>query len=106
MSRAERKTYQIAELKDYIYKRDGGICQHCGRQVPYPGQLAHLIPQTKSKIKRYGTHVIHHPGNLKLACSLRCNNALQVSNDPIAEKKIVQGIRLYMASLRGRNICI
>lgn len=70
-----------------IFHRDEFTCQHCGDPVTLTGkqaQIAHLIPNTISAKKRYGGDVIDHPLNVVLTCSLRCNNAVQLSNNPEA----------------------
>lgn len=91
--KAERRSFTISEMKDYIYHRDGGTCRNCGRDVRYPGQLAHLIPQSQANIEKYGEEVIHHEENMKLVCSLQCNNALQITNRPEAISNLVFFIR-------------
>lgn len=75
-----------------VYRRDKGRCRHCGKPVAWPGQLAHLIPQSKAMLRRYGKEVIHHPLNLALVCGLACNDAVSISNHLVAENELVKRI--------------
>ncbi|MCF7949880.1 MAG: HNH endonuclease [Spirochaetia bacterium] len=93
MSRAERKTFEISETKEEVFNRDGWTCQVCGRNVNQStGQLAHLIPQSKAMLNKYGKQIIHHPDNMLTTCSLRCNNAVQL-NIPMMQEQLARGIR-------------
>lgn len=91
MSKSERKSFQIGETKEKVFTRDRYTCQNCGGSIHAYGtpQLAHLIPQ--SEVKHFGEQIIHHPDNLRSACSLRCNNAMQV-NAPELQNKIARSI--------------
>lgn len=81
MSKSERKRFMIGETKEKVFERDGWHCQICGEPVDIStAQMAHLIPQTKGNIQRYGEDVIHDADNLLTTCSLQCNAAAQVSN--------------------------
>jgi 5-methylcytosine-specific restriction endonuclease McrA len=84
----------IEETRSYVFTRDQGLCVNCGRPI-YLGQpqVAHLIPQRKSMVRRYGTAVIHHPLNLAAVCSLECNDGVSLSNHPVAERELVERIR-------------
>lgn len=77
-----------------IFRRDKWICQKCGMSV-FSGtpQLAHLIPQRKRYIKKYGTEIIHHQFNLKSVCSLACNNALSIYGKDLLIKNLVEKIQ-------------
>lgn len=90
MSRTEKRNAKIADTKEYIYERDEGMCANCGRQVKYPGQIAHLIPQGYARI--YGDKVVQHTLNMRLVCGLKCNNALQLTNQPVAIAALAQEI--------------
>lgn len=84
----------IDETRRYVFTRDQGLCVNCGRNIAYgQPQLAHLIPQSKAMLRKYGASVIHHPLNLAAACSLECNSALSISNHPVAERELVERIR-------------
>lgn len=91
MSKSERKSFQIGETKEKVFARDRYTCQYCGGSIHQYGtpQLAHLIPQKMIDI--YGEKIIHHPLNLKSACCLRCNNAMQV-NSPVEQNEIARKI--------------
>lgn len=52
----------------------GYTCEVCGRSInEYNCQLAHIIPQTKVNIKKYGKDVIHNELNMRIVCGLECN---------------------------------
>lgn len=92
MSKSERKTFEISETKEEIFNRDEWICQVCGKQVTTStAQLAHIIPQSKSMLKKWGKDIIHHPNNMLTTCSLNCNNAVQ-ENSPEIQVEIARDI--------------
>lgn len=78
-----------------IFDRDDWTCQVCGRYIAsgLQPQLAHLIPNTQMMIKRYGREIIDHPLNVVLVCSLECNNAVQLTNNPVACGKLWDHIK-------------
>ena len=90
-------SHEIGELKELVFNRDHWTCQYCGKPlrsgVP---QLAHLIPQRKGNLKKYGKAIIHHPLNFLSACSLDCNNRMQVNN-VIKQERIVEIIKYELA---------
>lgn len=96
MSRAELKTEAIRRTYLAIYARDHGRCVSCGLSANRYGtaQLAHVIPNRKHNIRKYGEAVIHHPMNLKLTCCLECNAAVSIGGQPLAEAALVKKIRL------------
>ena len=98
MSRAELKTEAIRRTYLAVYSRDHGRCVACGLSANRYGtaQLAHVIPNRKHNIRKYGEAVIHHPMNLKLTCCLECNAAVSLSNAPLAEAALVKKIRAAM----------
>lgn len=83
MSRAERKTDAIYETKLAILERTAGYCENCGSNPGF--QLAHVIPQTKANLAKYGAEVIHHHMNLRLVCSLECNAAVALGKSQTIE---------------------
>jgi 5-methylcytosine-specific restriction endonuclease McrA len=91
----EREKFRIEEARKAIFIRDGYRCQNCGKSIFTYGtpQVAHCIAQTKPNIRRYGKDVIHHPLNTKAACSLGCNSAFNIGNNPEATRLLVQEIR-------------
>lgn len=75
-----------------VYTLARGKCWVCRKPVPWPGQLAHRIPQSRAMLRRYGVAVIHHPINLRLVCGLACNDAVSISNHPVQERELVRRI--------------
>lgn len=93
MSAAERRRFEVGETKEAVAERDEWTCRVCGAPVtPANMQLAHRVPQSKINVRAYGARRIHHPLNMVLACSLECNNAVQLSNDPVAERALMAEI--------------
>ena len=70
--------------------RDGYACQHCGKPAT---QAAHMIPDRKMLIRVYGRKVIDSRHNLRAACGLACNAALQGrSSGPVELARMVAEI--------------
>jgi len=78
MSRKERKTESILQVKAAKFVEQRGRCGICRDVLDFGAQLAHRIPQRKWCIHRWGSEVIHHPDNMTLVCSLKCNAAAQL----------------------------
>jgi len=98
MSRTEVKTEAIRATFLAVYARDRGRCVVCGESANRYGtaQLAHIIPNRKHNLRKYGERVINHIDNLRLTCCLECNAAVSLSNSPIAEAALVHKIREAM----------
>ena len=94
----ERKSFEIQENREEIFARDGYICQVCGKSILQYGtpQLAHLIAQSQSNIKRYGKEVMHHQNNMKSVCSLYCNSLCNIGNRPVECEALVNKIKKAM----------
>ena len=94
MSRAERQRFRIAETKERVFERDNWTCQVCGRPVtPENGQLAHIIPQTKTMVRKYGREIVHDDLNLMTTCSLACNDRVSAGNQPRLIEQLAEAIR-------------
>lgn len=63
-------------------------CPVCG-ELMMTSQIAHRIPQTKANLRRYGEAVIHHEYNLERVCGLGCNDAVSISNHPLAKSALL-----------------
>lgn len=75
----EREKFSIGEAKERNFKRDGYTCGYCGLSIHRKNtpQLAHIISQTKSNLKKYGTEIIHSDYNMKACCQLDpCNSGI------------------------------
>ena len=79
-----------------IFERDNYKCQVCGESISKYGtpQLAHIIPQRKWILKKYGADIVHHSDNMKSVCSLNCNAKLDIGCNEIAIEKKVREILL------------
>ena len=82
MSRAEQRTDQISATREYVFARDQWRCVHRdsqGRRCPEPAtQLAHVLPQDRVHLNRYGARIIHHPDNLRSTCPAH-NASVQIN---------------------------
>ena len=77
-----------------IFERDNFTCQVCNKSLHdnCRPQLAHIIPQRKWIIKKYGDDIIHSEYNLLSVCSLKCNSKCDIGCNEMAIKKKVQYI--------------
>ena len=71
--------------------RDGYTCCNCGLSIVrwLTSQRAHRIANTKVNRKKYGKHIIDHIDNWAAVCSLRCNDAMNIGNNPVECDKLV-----------------
>ncbi len=90
---------QLQLVAYILYEEQAHLCAHCKQTISfYNSQLAHRIPQRKREIQHYGENIIHHKGNMKLVCSLACNDAVQAKRheyDEIAQQ-IKDGVYGHM----------
>ena len=79
-----REKMEAEEKKQNIYIQRSGVCEVCGKLIKHSeAQLAHRIGQTKPNLKKYGKETLHHPANLALVCSLKCNSKVDISMNPM-----------------------
>ena len=78
-----RKSLQIMETRDALWNRSRGLCEYCGQPIDYMGfEMAHVIPQRKHWLKKYGEAVIHHAENMRAThATARCNNGVSIGNN-------------------------
>lgn len=94
----------IKETRLYVFNRDNWHCVVCGKKTDWStGQLAHRIPKTKYNLKTYGDRIINHPMNLRLTCSLKCNDAVLIGGKPIEKEQLLYAIKntLQMNNTKG-----
>ena len=77
------------EQAEICFLRRGAWCKRCGKQAT---QLAHIIPQDQTMLKRYGFRVIHHWSNRLPVCDLKCNAECSIRNHPLAIENVVAEI--------------
>ena len=76
------------QMGHQCFSRKGWHCIYCGEVAT---QLAHIIPQDKVMLKRYGYKVIHHWSNRDPVCDLTCNAKSSIRNHPIQiEEKVAE----------------
>ena len=84
------------------YVANDGYCEVCrAPMMLMETQLAHILPQTKPNLKKYGPEIIHHELNMKLCCSLRCNSAVMIA--PGKTALIDEHIEKIKQSIKGDN---
>ncbi len=93
VSSHERKVDRENQQRLWLLERDHGICI-CGRKVDWFGspQVAHFIPNTKANRSRYGNAVVDSTMNKKFVCCLLCNNAIQLTNQPVQRDGLAEAI--------------
>ena len=91
----ERERLDMQEQRYAIFERDNFTCRICGKSIYVNGcpQLAHLISQGPTNLKKYGSAIIHHPLNMWSTCSLECNTKANISNKPLEVAALVNRIR-------------
>jgi len=74
----EKEQLAIYDMKIKLCAQSHYKCEICGKVInAYNCQLAHIKPQTKQNIKKYGKEYIHSENNNKVVCSLECNYKAQ-----------------------------
>lgn len=68
------------------FYRQRGRCAACNKifSIFDSVELAHICPQRKWLIKKYGKEIIHHPLNMKLTHTGECNSSVQISPNKTA----------------------
>lgn len=73
----------------------GGVCQVCGLPlIQGKPQMAHRIADTKANRAKWGNWVIDHYLNVAMTCSLKCNDACNIGNNPGACLRLINEILL------------
>ena len=92
----EREAFEMREKILAKAEAQEWTCLVCEKSLNAPGaipQWAHRIPQGEDTEGLYGSDVIHHPLNGVVVCSLACNQAVSVRNEPLWEAQMVAAIR-------------
>lgn len=72
------------KLKQFVYERDKGICQHCQEQVEYLDSHCHHVLE----LSEHGTN---HPSNLKTLCH-KCHKTRHPFMKSAREKLCGEGL--------------
>ena len=92
-----KEKLEANEKKIQIYNARNGTCEVCSKIISQSeAQLAHRICKSKPNLKKYGADIIHHRLNLVLTCSdkfNRCNDSVNISNDPMAVTALLEKIQ-------------
>lgn len=73
---------RINMIKKDKYNEQEGICAGCNKPMAKDEylHLAHMLPQRKWILNKYGEEIIHHPMNMKLTHGNDlCNQRVQMS---------------------------
>lgn len=97
----------IKEYREIILKKmiqQSGMCAVCNKALSLnQPQLAHILPKTKSNVKKYGLEIIDHERNLALVCSLKCNSAVLIGSAFYEREKMhVEKIRKEIEKQDGK----
>src|SRR5574344_1662434 len=60
----------------------GGVCEVCGKPLGAYAQAAHRIANTEPNRRKWGAWIIDSPLNIAMVCSLKCNDACNIGNNP------------------------
>ena len=91
MTESNRKARQLR------FTIAGAHCEVCGLPLIEYGtpQIAHRIAQTKTNLSKYGSFFVEHHLNYRAVCSLRCNDACNIGNNPGEVLKLLADIIIY-----------
>lgn len=91
---SERKRLEKHEERIELYYRDKGICRFCGFNVSIQSfQVAHIIANTVWARKKYGAEVIDHEMNKACTHHGKCNDLIQITNNPVEREILVANIK-------------
>ena len=84
------------EQRRYALAISGGVCEVCGRPLrDGQPQGAHRIGNTKANRAKWGNWIIDHTLNGEYVCSLKCNDAMNIGNNPGKCLELIQRIINY-----------
>lgn len=100
----EREEFEFQEMFTRVAAAQGWCCAVCGRPLAVShAQWAHIIPQSKANIRKYGKAVIHHHMNGAVVCSLACNDAMSNRADRLQEHDLYIKILGAIQTERGNQ---
>ena len=77
----------------YALAISGGVCEACKKELTgRQPQGAHRIANTQANRAKWGALIIDHPLNIAIVCSLKCNHACNIGNNPGESLKLAQKI--------------
>lgn len=113
------KNINIEEIKNvaadnHLIQESGGqtFCPVCGGDLEhfidqindrvswvYPTQKAHLLSNDKPNKKKFGKIIVEDTLNHMLTCSNKCNDLIQLRNNPVEQQKILLDVLFkYMSA--------
>ena len=97
-------TEEQRRQRETVLASSGGVCEVCGRPlIDGQPQGAHRIANTKTNRFLWGANVIDHPLNMAMTCSLKCNQAANIGQNPGECWKLVKKIVDWEARKYGFN---
>jgi hypothetical protein len=101
----------IMQIRKYLYRRSGGLCEWCGNFVAFDKfEMAHRIKQDKTPggtgsikyiheflknvyhkeiSKKQARALLHDPDNLRVACRRYCNDRFNIFNKPVKRDRLL-----------------
>ena len=102
----ERESLEVQEMRERVYREQGGTCFHCGFPMEFSRfgfELAHLVPQRGWCIRRWGKDAVHHRRNMVGTHPGRCNSAVEMNVNGIPAEDLMRSIREEIEYDHGRE---
>jgi len=98
-------TQNQIEQRKYALSRSGCVCAVCGKSIHAYStpQYAHKLSNSKKNRQKYGSFFIDHTLNGEYVCSLDCNSALLIDNNPRAILSLLADIVIYEINRFDKN---
>lgn len=99
VSKREKITFQIIEMKNRVFMEQGGMCWYCEAPMRFlEFELAHRAPQRDWIIRKWGEGVVHHRKNLVGTHSGHCNSRAQLDPNSVECDEHLASIRKEIES--------
>lgn len=88
------KSEKIVLIKGKKFREQGGKCASCGKPFKTGDiiELAHIVPQRKWCVKKWGHDAIHHERNMVLTHTGICNSRAQINPDSVQADELMKSI--------------
>jgi hypothetical protein len=102
VSSAERRTFEILQMRTLVFSEQEARCWYCGEPLRYLHlELAHRVPQRKWCIQKWGKAAIHHRRNMVATHSGYCNSMAQLDPESKEAEALMASIRKELESEEG-----
>ena len=97
-ARTEKQRRDQWEERLAIFKRQHGICAHCGNPLDINDfEIAHRIMNGKWCVEKYGREIIDHPLNKAATHCGRCNSGVLITYSHVKVSALVEQIKAQIA---------